>query len=360
MLLSLYMDPHALAQDAATPPTAFPPDAFVHVMPDGRIVIKVNYIELGQGVHTSLPIILADEMDADWSQVVAELAPAADIYKDPVFGVQVTGDSAAIANSFQRYRELGASARAMMVAAAAERWHASADQCRTANSVVYGPTGQSACYAELASDAARRPVPDKTRLKEASDFKLIGKGVRRLDSRAKCDGSQKFGLDLDIPGMKVAVLARPPVFGGVVKVIDDKAARNIAGVHDVFAIPLVHGSAVAVVADRFWTAKQARDQLKIEWDLSQVDTRTVQSCSKSISNWRAPSAMSRLAVATKRQWMASRSPNGSLPNVSFLISPTRPWSPSTPPSGSMARVRKHGLAPSGRPGTWPPSLRSWD
>lgn len=273
LLLSLYVDPFALAQDLnlAAAPEPFPPDAFVHVMPDGRIVIAVNRGELGQGVHTSLPMILADDMDADWSQVVATLAPAADVYKDPVFGVQMTGGSAAIANSFKQYRELGARARAMLVAAAANRWHVSPDDCRTANGVVYGPGDQSARYAELANEAARQKVPDKVRLKEPSEFRLIGKATRRLDSRTKCDGSQKFGLDLDLPGMKIAVVARPPVFGGRVKAIDEKAARNIAGVHEVFEIPLVNGSGVAVVADRFWTAKQARDQLKIEWDLSAVE-----------------------------------------------------------------------------------------
>jgi isoquinoline 1-oxidoreductase beta subunit len=158
----------------------------------------------------------------------------------------------------------------MLVATAAERWGVPADQCRTSNSVVTGPANQTARYADLASDAARRPIPDTVRLKRPSEFRLIGTRVRRLDSRAKCDGSQKFGLDLDLSGMRTALLARPPVFGARVKSIDDAEARSVVGVQDIFEIPLVHGSAVAVVADKFWSAKQARDRLRVEWDLAEL------------------------------------------------------------------------------------------
>src|SRR5438128_9564233 len=273
LLVSLYLDLPAFAQEGGPAPPAkvYPPDAFVNVRPDGKILITVNRLEFGQGVQTSLPMILADEMDADWSQVVPELAPAADVYKDPLFGIQMVGGSGSIAHSFTQYRELGAKTRTMLIAAAADRWHVSPDQCRTENSVVYGPNGKSARYAELARDAARKPVPEKVSLKNPSEFRLIGKRVRRLDSRAKCDGSQKFGLDLDLPGMKIAVVLHPPVFGGRVKSMDDKEARSIPGVRDVFEIPLVNGSGVAIVADKFWTAKQARDRLKLDWDLSGIE-----------------------------------------------------------------------------------------
>src|SRR5207237_196928 len=219
-----------------------------------------------------LPMLLADEMDADWSQVVAELAPAADIYRDPVRGIQMVGGSGSIATSFQQYRELGARTRGLLVAAAAERWKVAPDQCHTEASVVRGPAGQSAKYAELATDAARIPVPTTVSLKKPADFRLVGTRVRRLDSRNKCDGSQRFGLDLDLPGMKVALVAHPPVFGARPQTIDDQAARSIPGVVDVFQIPTVSGgTAVAVVADKFWTAKQARDSLRVEWDLSTVE-----------------------------------------------------------------------------------------
>jgi isoquinoline 1-oxidoreductase beta subunit len=276
LVVSLYVDLPAFAQEGNPAPPqkpypSYPPDAFVHIRPDGKIVVQVNRLEFGQGVQTSLPMILADEMDADWSQIIAELAPAADVYKDPVFGIQLVGGSGSIAHSFQQYRELGAKTRAMLVAAAADRWKVAPDQCRTEASVVHGPDGKSATYAELAEAAARQPVPAAVQLKDPSKFRLIGQKVRRLDSRPKCDGSLKFGLDLDLPGMRTAVVAHPPVFGGRVKSLDDKDARGVEGVREVFEIPLVKGSGVAVVADKFWTAKQARDRLKIEWDLSGVE-----------------------------------------------------------------------------------------
>jgi isoquinoline 1-oxidoreductase beta subunit len=272
LLVALYLNLPASAQDAAqAKPKIYPPDAFVHVQPDGTIVIQVNRLEFGQGVQTSLPMLLADEMDADWSQVVAELAPAADVYKDPLYGIQMVGGSGSVAHSFQQYRELGARTRAMLVAAAADRWKVEPGQCRTEASVVRGPAGQSAKYSELAEEAARKPVPATVPLKNPSEFRLVGKRVPRLDSRAKCDGTLKFGLDLDLPGMKTAVVAHPPVFGARVRGIDDAAARGIEGVRDVFEIPLAKGTGVAVVADKFWPAKQGRDRLKIDWDLSGVE-----------------------------------------------------------------------------------------
>jgi isoquinoline 1-oxidoreductase beta subunit len=272
LLVALYFDlPAASAQGNQSPAKIYPPDAFVHIRPDGKIMITVNRLEFGQGVHTALPMVLADEMDADWSQVIAELAPAAEVYKDPVFGVQMVGGSGSIAHSFQQYRELGAKVRAMLIAAAADRWRVTPEQCRTEASMVLGPNNQTAKYADLANDAARKPVPERVTLKNPSEFRIIGKAVPRIDSRSKCDGSQKFGLDLDLPGMKIAVVAHPPVFGGKVKSVDDTEARKVEGVRDVFEIPLVKGSGVAVVADKFWPAKQARDLLKIDWDLSGIE-----------------------------------------------------------------------------------------
>jgi isoquinoline 1-oxidoreductase subunit beta len=274
LLVSLYLDFPLAAQEASQAPPKpkiYPPDAFVNIRPDGKIVIQVNRLEFGQGVHTALPMMLADEMDADWSQVIAELAPAADVYKDPLFGMQMVGGSGSIAHSFQQYRELGAKTRAMLVAAAAEQWKVAPSQCRTEASVVHGPSGQSARYTELAEAAAKQPVPAAAQLKDPSQFRLVGKEVRRLDSRPKCDGSLKFGLDLDLPGMKIAVVAHPPVFGARVNSFDDKVAHSVEGVRDVFEIPLAQGTGVAIVADKFWPAKQARDRLKIDWDLSEVE-----------------------------------------------------------------------------------------
>src|SRR5687768_303874 len=273
LLVSLYFDHPVVAQEGAQQPQpkVYPPDAFVHIKPDGKIVIQVNRLEFGQGVQTALPMILADEMDANWSDVIAELAPAAEVYKDPLFGIQMVGGSGSIAHSFQQYRELGAKTRAMLVAAAATGWSVAPSECRAESSIVHGPGGQSARYADLASAAAQQPVPATVQLKNPSQFRLVGKRVRRLDSRPKCDGSLKFGLDLDLPGMRTAVVAHPPVFGGRVKSFDATAARSIDGVRDIFEIPLAKGTGVAIVADKFWPAKQARDRLTIDWDLSGVE-----------------------------------------------------------------------------------------
>jgi isoquinoline 1-oxidoreductase beta subunit len=273
LLTALYLDASepAAAQPPPSAPPASPPAAFVHVHPDNRVVIVVNRIELGQGVHTSLPLILAEEMDADWSRVTAELAPAGDAYRDPLYHIQMVGGSGSIAHSFTQYRDLGARARAMLVAAAAARWNVSPAQCHTAASVVHGPDGRSATYGELADSAAHQAVPATVALKQPADFKLVGTRVPRLDSRAKSTGAQRYGMDVTFPGMKVALVAHPPVFGASVKHWDEAAARAVPGVTDVFEIPLVRGSGVAVVADKFWAAKQGRDRLNVQWDLSGVE-----------------------------------------------------------------------------------------
>ena len=269
LMIALHFDLPASAQGRAA--KKYPPDAFVHIRPDGTIVIQVNRLEFGQGVNTALPLVLAEELDADWSQVVTELAPAADIYRDPMFGMQMVGGSGSIAHSFQQYRELGARARAMLVAVAAKQWKTTPARCRTEASVVHGPKGQSLRYAELADPASRLPVPSKVTLKDPKDFRLIGKPTRRIDGPAKGNGTQKFGLDLRLPGMKTAVVAHPPIFGGRVRSFNGDAARQIEGVSQIFEIPLSGGgSAVAVVADGFWPAKQARDLLEIDWDVANL------------------------------------------------------------------------------------------
>lgn len=331
LLVSLYLDFPAAAQEggqAPPKPKVYPPDAFVNVMPDGKIVIQVNRLEFGQGVHTALPMILADELDADWSQVVAELAPAGDVYKDPVFGIQMVGGSGSIAHSFQQYRELGAKTRAMLVAAAAKRWNVAPDTCRTEQSIVRGPGGQSAKYAELATDAARQPVPATVRLKNPSEFRLVGKKIRRLDSRPKCDGSLKFGLDLDLPGMKVAVVAHPPVFGAKVKSFDDKAARGLEGVRDVFEIPVTSGgTGVAVVADKFWMAKRARDLLKIEWNFSGVERADTSQLLEKYKGLARTAGMSSLARGDAKALEGVAAANRIVAEYEFPYLPHAPMEP---------------------------------
>jgi isoquinoline 1-oxidoreductase beta subunit len=261
----------ARAADAAKP-AVYAPNAFLRVAPDNTVTVIVNRLEFGQGVHTALPMVIADELDADWSQVRAELAPAADVYRDPAFGIQITGGSGTIAHSFTQYREVGARARAMLVAAAAQQWKVEPSQCRTAKGVVYGPAGRKATYGSLAEAAMALPVPETVTLKDQKAFRYIGKPMPRLDARAKSTGRQQFGLDVKPAGTRVAVVAHPPVFGARPAKFDASKAKAVRGVSAVLEIPVDRGGrGVAVVADGYWPAKQARDLLAIEWDTSAVE-----------------------------------------------------------------------------------------
>jgi isoquinoline 1-oxidoreductase subunit beta len=248
------------------------PNAFLRIAPDNTITVAVNRLEFGQGVHTSLPMLIAEELDADWSRVSGELAPAGDAYKDPLFGMQMTGGSGSVAHSFVQYREIGARARTMLVAAAAQQWNVPADQCKTMKGMVLGPGGRKASYGELADAAMKQPVPQKVLLKDPKDFRIIGKPTPRLDARSKSTGRQKFGIDHSVPDMKVAVVARPPVFGAKVAKFDASKAKAIKGVIAVLEVPTDRGgSGVAVIADGYWPAKQGREALAVEWNTSEVE-----------------------------------------------------------------------------------------
>jgi len=252
---------------AAEPAKVYAPNAFLRVAPDNTITVIVNRLEFGQGVQTSLPMLIAEEMDADWSQMRGELAPAGEVYKDPAFGIQITGGSGSISRSYIQYREIGARARAMLVAAAAEQWKVAPAQLRTEKGMVIGPAGQKASYGSLAEAAMKQPVPATVTLKEPKQFRYIGKPTRRTDARAKSTGRQQFGIDFKPANAKTVLVARPPVFGAKVARVDAAAARAVKGVLDVFEVDLDRGArGVAVVAEGYWPAKQGRDALQIEWD----------------------------------------------------------------------------------------------
>ncbi len=254
----------ASAQDAKAKPPS-PPQAFLIIAPDSTVTVAVNRLEYGQGVHTALPMALAEELDVDWQSVRAVLAPAGEPYKDPVYGIQVTGGSTALNHSFTQYRELGARARAMLIAAAAQRWNVDPAACQTANGVVTSGS-QRATYGELAPAAMALPVPQQVALKNPSQFRIVGKPTPRLDARAKLDGSLQYGMDWRLPNMRVAVVARPPRFGGQVASYDAAAAQAIQGVVDVVPIPTDRGgTGVAVIADGYWPAKLGRDALQVQW-----------------------------------------------------------------------------------------------
>ncbi len=243
---------------------AFEPNAFLTIGRDNVVTVIVKHLEMGQGTYTGLPTLVAEELDASWSQVRATGAPAdAKLYSNLFWGgAQGTGGSTAMANSFEQYRQAGAAARAMLVSAAAKQWSVPADSIQVKNGVVFHANGKKATFGQLAAAAAREPVPEKVTLKDPKDFVYIGKHVPRIDAKAKSNGTATFTQDVKLPGMLTAVVAHPPRFGAKVKSFDGKDASAVPGVRHVVAVP----NGVAVVATSFWAAKKGRDALKIEWD----------------------------------------------------------------------------------------------
>ncbi len=253
----------AFAEDVAKKPAQIPPNAFVRVAPDNSVTVLLKHSEMGQGVWTSIPMVVADELDCDWAKVKVEHAPAAPEYAHTVFGVQMTGGSTSTWESFAQLRQAGATARALLIAAAAKKWHlAGTADCRTENGFVIC-ADKKASYGELAEAAARLPMPADVALKKPEEFRLIGKPTRRLDSKAKVTGTAEFGIDVKRPDLLVATVARAPVFGAKVKSFDATKAKAVPGVVDVVQVP----SGVAVLGKHFWAAKQGRDALVVDWNL---------------------------------------------------------------------------------------------
>lgn len=249
----------------------YPPSAFIRIAPDNSVTVLINKLEFGQGVFTSMAMLIAEELECDWSRVRAEHAPAAQIYAHPRFGIQMTGGSDSIASSYTQFRVIGASARQMLVQAAAAQWQTALERLDTKDGVVIEIGGQKrrATYGALAEAAMKLPVPARVGIKaEAADFKLLGKPMRRIDSREKVDGSAKFGIDLVPAGCRVALVARAPVFGGRVESFDPARALAVRGVQAVLPIAADGGgSAVAVIANGFWPARTGRERLDLKWAL---------------------------------------------------------------------------------------------
>jgi isoquinoline 1-oxidoreductase beta subunit len=240
----------------------FVPNAFLRIGTDDSVTVLLPHSEMGQGIWTTLPMLIAEELDADWSKVRVEHAPAAPAYAHTAFGMQMTGGSSSTWSEFDRCRQAGAMARAVLIAAAAQRFSVEPLACRTENGVVISGS-KRARYGELAEAASKLPVPKTVPLKDPKDWKIIGKPTRRLDTPEKITGRAQFGIDVHFEGLLTAVVARSPVFGGKVKSLDDTKARAVPGVRSVVRVP----SGVAVVADHFWAAKLGRDALQIQWDL---------------------------------------------------------------------------------------------
>ena len=249
---------------AAAGAPSFAPNAFVGIAPNGQVTVTVAYVEMGQGTYTSIPMLVAEELEVDLNTVRVEHAPPNDkLYANPLLGLQATGNSNAVRGAFEPLRRAGATARVLLIQAAAQRWHADPAVCRAEHGeVVHTPSGRRVKYGALVADAAKLQAPDKVALKPVSDFKLIGTPAKRLDTPAKVNGTALYGIDVKVPGMKVATLAQSPVVGGRLRKVDDSKARAVRGVRQIVRLD----DCVAVVADHMGAAKKGLAALVIEWD----------------------------------------------------------------------------------------------
>src|SRR5438445_1302512 len=251
-------------------------NAFIRIGSEGQIVLTMPYVEMGQGTYTSIPMLIAEELEVDLKQVRLEHAPPNEkLYANPLLGVQATGNSNAIRGAWQPLRQAGATARTLLVSAAAKRWNVDAASCRAQSGEVrHAPTGRRLKYGALAADAARMPVPESVVLKRPGEFKLIGTPAKRLDTPSKVNGTAVYGIDARPPGVKIATLAQSPVFGGRVKSVDDSKAKAVKGVRQIVRLD----DAVAVVADHMGAAKKGLAALVIEWDdgpHAKLDTKQI-------------------------------------------------------------------------------------
>jgi isoquinoline 1-oxidoreductase beta subunit len=257
---------HRFAVGAENQGNVFAPNAFLRIGSDNSVTVLLGHSEMGQGIWTGLTMLIAEELEADWSKIRVEHSPAsAAEYGLAAFGgMQITGGSTSTWMEFDRYRLAGAAARLMLIDAAAKRFNVAPSQIRTESGVVIAGD-QRATYGELADDAGKLPPPDPSsiKLKDAKDWTLIGKPTKRLDTPEKITGRAKFGMDVQFEGLMTAMVARPPVLGGSVKSFEGAEALAVPGVHKVVQVP----TGVAVIADHYWAAKLGRDALKVEWDL---------------------------------------------------------------------------------------------
>jgi CO/xanthine dehydrogenase Mo-binding subunit len=254
------------ARSAATKEAdpAFAPNAFIRIGRDGRVTLIMNQVEMGQGTYTSMPMLLAEELEVGLDQVHLEHAPADDkLYGLPIFGMQMTGASTSVRLLYEPLRRAGASARSMLVAAAAQTWSVDPSSCRARRgAVTHIPTGRKLGYGALADKASTMPVPTQVALKDPKEFKLIGTPAKRLDTPAKVNGTTQYGIDIRLPGMKIAAVAVSPVVGGKLVSVDDSKAKAIVGVSQIVRLD----DAVAVVADHMWAAKKGIEALTLRWD----------------------------------------------------------------------------------------------
>jgi isoquinoline 1-oxidoreductase beta subunit len=264
LVIGSWLDSERPGATAATPGAAeVPLNAWIRIGPDGVVTLISSQSEMGQGVMTTLPAVLAEELGADWDRVKIEFSPTAPPYRNPRINWQFTGNSESTTGFFELLRTMGASARDMLIAAAANRWGVNPDECFTENGkIVHKPTGRSFKFGDVAEDAARVTPPANPKPKPQSEWKLLGKPLRRVDLPAKLDGSAVFGLDFSVPGMVCAAVKQSPMHGGGVSSFDKSSVMNLPGVLGVVPIP----NGVAVVARQYWQAQQALKSLKVTFN----------------------------------------------------------------------------------------------
>jgi isoquinoline 1-oxidoreductase subunit beta len=286
------------------------PAAFVTIAKDGTTTVLCNRMDMGQGIETSLAMICAEELDVDWSKVRTGFGNQNPNYVDPMMGLHLTGGSNSIKNSYMQYRELGARTKAMLLAAAAKQFNVAPASLKVENGVISGG-GKSASYGELFEAAMQQPVPEKVALKDPKDFKLIGKPTSLKVSREKSTGKQAYGVDVKLPGMLTAVIARPPSFGAKFKTFDASAAEKVKGVRAVLPVDLDRGAkGIAIIADGYWPAKMGRDALKVEWDTSGVEKPDT---TKLIAQYKALASKEGGALAPDEKFRADISKLASAP-----------------------------------------------
>jgi isoquinoline 1-oxidoreductase beta subunit len=245
-----------------TPATSFVPNAWIRITPDETISIVVAKSEMGQGVYTSMPMLVAEELEVDLNSIHIELAPPNPAYIDPLLEMQATGGSTSVRSSWLPLREAGAAARMMLIAAAAERWRVDPAQCQAENGQVIHPASRrQLSYGQLADAAARQKIPEKIVLKDPQQYRYLGNPVPRRDTPAKLNGSAIFGIDVQWPGLLTATLLQCPEFGGKLERFDLETARAVKGVRQIFQTD----DGIAVVADGFWAAKKGRDAIRVQW-----------------------------------------------------------------------------------------------
>jgi len=322
LLMALHL-PGTLGQAMAAG-TVSTPNAWVHIADNNAISILIAHSEMGQGVYTSMPMLVAEELNVDLNQIKVVVAPPAEAYVNQLLGAQITGGSTSVRAGWEKLRVAGAQVREMLVSAAALQWDVDPDLIKAEKGMLLGPKGKKATYGEFAHAASRLAVPEKPTLKDPKNFRIVGKRTKRLDTPAKTNGTAEFGIDVKLPGMVYATVQQCPVIGGKVKSFDAAQAKGMPGVQAVVQI----SDGVAVVADSWWRAKKAMETVKVQWDEGAVAALSDTSI---IENTRQAAKSGKVIEITKPQGDVAAALKGAAKVVEAeYISPMQSHSPLEP------------------------------